>query len=65
MKCHFFLLLLSTVAFAQQIEKVDFKSTHARLSLDTKTKTISGKVTYDFEVKSCTKIPVNNGNIVR
>jgi aminopeptidase N len=53
MKRYFLLLLLfSTIAFSQQLEKVDFKSVQAHLSLNPQNKSITGKLIYDFEVKS-------------
>lgn len=45
-------LLLSSFAFGQQTAKVDFKNVHANLNLDAIQKTISGQVSYDFEVLS-------------
>lgn len=45
-------LFLSSFAFAQQTTKVDFKNLHANLNLDAIQKTISGQVSYEFEVLS-------------
>ena len=45
-------LFLSSFAFAQQTTKVDFKNLHADLNLDAVQKTISGQVSYEFEVLS-------------
>lgn len=45
-------LLLSSFAFAQQTTKVDFKTLKANLSLDAVQKTVSGQVSYEFEVLS-------------
>ncbi|ESU25317.1 M1 family metalloprotease [Flavobacterium limnosediminis JC2902] len=50
----YFLLFLSSFAFAQQSEKVDFISLHANLKPNAIEKSISGNVTYDFVVKSKT-----------
>jgi aminopeptidase N len=47
-----FLFLISSVAFAQQTQKVDFISANGTLSIDPTEKRVSGKVSYDFEVQS-------------
>lgn len=46
----YFLLFLSTIAFAQQTKKVDFISANAYLSFDVQQKKVMGKMTYTFEV---------------
>lgn len=46
----YFLLFLSTIAFAQQTKKVDFISANAYLTFDVPQKKVMGKVTYTFEV---------------
>ncbi|TDW51551.1 aminopeptidase N [Flavobacterium sp. 270] len=46
----YILLFITTFAFAQQTQFVDFKSVSAQLSLNAKEKTVSGAVDYDFEV---------------
>ena len=43
-------LLISTFTFAQQTEFVDFKSVLGKITIDPITKTVSGNVTYDFQV---------------
>lgn len=48
----YFLIFLSSFAFAQQTTKVDFKNLNANLTLDANQKTISGHVSYEFEVLS-------------
>ncbi|MBC5841972.1 M1 family metallopeptidase [Flavobacterium sp. F-380] len=45
----FIFLFLCSFAFAQQTKFVDFKSVSAELKLDSKEKSISGKVIYKFE----------------
>lgn len=46
----YFLLFLSTIAFAQQTKKVDFTTANAYLSFDVPQKKVMGKVSYTFEV---------------
>jgi aminopeptidase N len=46
----YFLLFFSSFAFAQQTQFVDFKSVSAHLTLNSKEKTVSGIVSYDFVV---------------
>lgn len=46
----YFLLLITSFAFAQQTQKVDFKTLEAHLYLDAKEKKVSGIVSYSFEV---------------
>lgn len=46
----YFLLFLSTITFAQQTKKVDFKTANAYLTFDVPQKKVIGKVTYTFEV---------------
>jgi aminopeptidase N len=43
-------LFLSSIAFAQQTRKVDFKTANAYLTFDVPQKKVMGKVTYTFEV---------------
>ncbi len=45
-------LLLSTFSFAQQTKFVDFKSVLGKIEINTIEKSVSGEVTYDFEVTS-------------
>lgn len=47
---YFFILFISTIAFAQQTKKVDFKTANAYLAFDAPQKKVMGKVTYTFEV---------------
>ncbi len=49
---YFFIALLSSLSFAQQTAKVDFTKLDAILLPNVSDKSISGKVTYEFEVKS-------------
>lgn len=51
-RLRFFFLLFPYFLFSQQLQKVDFKTLNAVLSLDPANKKISGKVTYAFEVLS-------------
>jgi aminopeptidase N len=46
------ILLLSTFSFAQQTKFVDFKSVLGKIEINPIEKSVSGEVTYDFEVKS-------------
>ncbi len=46
------LFLISSICFGQQTLKVDFKELTADLTLNVNSKSISGKVTYEFEVLS-------------
>jgi aminopeptidase N len=46
----YFLLFFSAFAFAQQTQFVDFNSVSAHLTLNSKEKTVSGIVSYDFVV---------------
>lgn len=48
----FLFLLFPYFLFSQQLQKVDFKTLNATLSLDTANKKIAGKTTYVFEVLS-------------
>ncbi|TRX35789.1 M1 family metallopeptidase [Flavobacterium sp. ZT3R18] len=43
-------LFLSTFAFAQQTKSVDFKTVKGHITINTNTKSITGVVTYSFEV---------------
>ncbi len=47
---YFFFLFISTLAFAQQTKKVDFKTANAYLTFDVPQKKVMGKLTYTFEV---------------
>lgn len=47
----YFFLLVSVVAFGQQIQKVDFTKMNAQLSLYPSEKLVSGSIQYDFDVK--------------
>jgi aminopeptidase N len=46
----FLFLFLTTFAFAQQTKSVDFKSVNGKITIDPSSKSISGAVTYYFEV---------------
>jgi len=50
LRMKYLLLLLSTVAFAQQTHSVDFKTATGHITLNPTKKNISGTVTYVFEV---------------
>ena len=43
-------LFLSTFAFAQQTQSVDFKTVNSHITIDPSNKNVSGDVTYTFEV---------------
>ncbi|MFV8327070.1 M1 family metallopeptidase [Flavobacterium sp. ZS1P14] len=43
-------LLLSTIAFGQQAQSVDFKSVYGQITINTKDKSIRGAVSYWFDV---------------
>ena len=45
-------LLFSFISFAQQTKFVDFKSVLGKIEIDPIEKSVSGQVTYNFEVKS-------------
>jgi aminopeptidase N len=47
---YFLLLFLSSIAFAQQAKKVDFKTADVSLTFDVSQKKVTGKVAYTFEV---------------
>ena len=47
---YIFFLFLSSLAFAQQTKKVDFKTANAYLTFDVPQKKVMGKLTYTFEV---------------
>ncbi|MGQ2984641.1 M1 family metallopeptidase [Flavobacterium sp.] len=47
---YLFFLFLSTIAFAQQTKKVDFKTANAHLSFDVPNKKVMGRIVYTFEV---------------
>ncbi|WDO12258.1 M1 family metallopeptidase [Flavobacterium sp. WW92] len=51
-RLQFLFLLFPYFLFSQQLQKVDFKTLNATLSLDTVNKKIAGKTTYVFEVLS-------------
>lgn len=46
----YFFLFLSTFAFAQQTKSVDFKTVNGHITINPNNKSISGDVTYTFEV---------------
>ncbi len=48
----YLILLLSTFSFAQQTKFVDFKSVLGKIEINPIEKSVSGEVTYDFEVTS-------------
>ncbi|ESU21200.1 M1 family metalloprotease [Flavobacterium enshiense DK69] len=50
----YFLLIITSFAFAQQTKKVDFISLNANLNPNSIEKSISGNIAYDFVVKSKT-----------
>src|SRR5690606_28901491 len=54
MKICFAFLLAANLLVAQQTQKVDFKTVHANLRIDPATQTVSGEVTYLFEVSQPT-----------
>ena len=57
-------LLISTFTFAQQTEFVDFKSVLGKITIDPITKTVSGNVTYDFQVlKSIDTLKIDAQNM--
>lgn len=49
---YIFLLFITSICFGQQTTKVDFKELTADLILNENSKSISGKITYEFEVLS-------------
>lgn len=49
---YLFFLLIPAITFAQQIQKVDFTKLNAELSVDFNSRKVTGKVAYDFNVKS-------------
>ncbi len=49
---YFLCFFISAFAFAQQTAKVDFTTLNAVISIDFDSRKVSGKVTYDFVVKS-------------
>jgi aminopeptidase N len=49
---YYFIALLSSLSFAQQIEKVDFVNLNANLQLNSSEKLVSGTVLYQFNAKS-------------
>lgn len=51
-KMRYLLFLFSWLSFAQQIQKVDFISAKANLTLNEKSKSLSGTVKYDFNIVS-------------
>ena len=51
---YLFFLLVSGMTFAQQTQKVDFKTLNAYLSFDVSQKKVTGKVKYTFDVLSKT-----------
>ncbi|WP_321538681.1 hypothetical protein [Flavobacterium piscinae] len=48
----FLFIFFYTITFAQQSQKVDFKTVHATLLPNSIEKSISGEVNYEFEVLS-------------
>nr|WP_294779184.1 M1 family metallopeptidase [uncultured Flavobacterium sp.] len=57
-------LLFTSFLFAQQTQNVDFKSVSAQLSLNSKEKTVSGSVDFQFEVlKECDTISLDAKNM--
>lgn len=46
----YFFLFLSTFAFAQQTKSVDFKTVNGHIAIDSNDKSITGFVTYTFEI---------------
>lgn len=48
----YIILIVSTLTFSQQLQKVDFTKMNAQLSLYPSEKKVSGSVHYDFEVKT-------------
>jgi aminopeptidase N len=48
---YYFLLLLSAVAFSQQLQSVDFKTMNASLEINPIKRNVVGEVSYTFEVK--------------
>ncbi len=48
---YYFLLLLSAVAFSQQLQSVDFKTMNASIEINPIKRNVVGEVSYTFEVK--------------
>ena len=48
---YLFLLLFTSLCFAQEIQNVDFKTLTADIEIDQFDKSVSGKVTCEFDVK--------------
>ncbi|MGO4818859.1 M1 family metallopeptidase [Flavobacterium sp. W22_SRS_FP1] len=46
----YLLLFISSITFAQQIQSVDFKSVHGQITINPDEKSVSGSVSYWFEV---------------
>lgn len=46
-----FLLVFTSICFSQEIQNVDFKTLNADIQIDQYNKSVTGKVTYEFEVK--------------
>ena len=60
----YLILLLSTLAFSQQTQFVDFKTVLGKISINAIEKTVSGEVKYDFEVlKSVDTITIDAQNM--
>lgn len=60
----YLILLLSTLAFSQQTQFVDFKTVLGKISINAIEKTVSGEVKYDFEVlKSVDTIAIDAQNM--
>ena len=48
---YYFLLFVSTLAFSQQLQSVDFKTMHASIEINPIKRNVIGDVSYTFEVK--------------
>jgi len=60
----YFFLFLSSFAFAQQTKSVDFKSVLGNIVINPVEKTVSGSITYDFEIiKSIDTIKIDAQNM--
>lgn len=61
----YLLLLLSTITFAQQTQSVDFKLVHGQLTINPKDKSVTGAVSYWFDVlKPVDTIKIDAQNMV-
>lgn len=62
---YFFVVLISTITFAQQTQFVDFKSVSGQLTINPKEKTVSGSVEYRFKVlKPIDTIKIDAQNMI-